>query len=323
METAEKNDSEMENAKIESSEPERAEMENPEADGSETESSETGGSKSEAGEPESLESQDPELENSETEITEAKAPQLDALEPDSAKKGPNIFQRILLWTAIVISSIFLLLGLAGVIGVWAVNTPTTETILAILAPIDNTVQRLEAVAGEAGAALAEVSTSLGEADQRVQDLGAGLAETNLVVEALNRILDADVEQRVSQARQGVRSIYDTVVAVEETIEAINAIPFLNVEVPGSTEINDIRTSMEEMALSAAELRAESQRRREERAENFAEAICAPWPGRRAHRRNTGQGASLDRYRLHHRHLTAGLVDVLARSGHRLVLADSA
>jgi uncharacterized coiled-coil protein SlyX len=137
------------------------------------------------------------------------------------------------------------------------------------------LQRLEIVAGEAGATLAEVSTSLEDADQRVQDLGAGLAETNLVVEALNRILDVDVEQKVSQARQGVRSLYDTVVAVEETIAALNAIPFLNVEVPGSTEINDIRTGMEEMAVSAAELREESQQRQEDRAENLVEAISAP------------------------------------------------
>ena len=275
METSEKNDSEMENAELEGAEPESAEVESPEADDYKTESLASEASESEAGESESIESDASDMEGAEAQIEETKASELDASEPEPEKKGPNTFQRILLWAAIVIGSIFSLLGLAGVIGVWAVNTPVTETILAILTPIDNTLQRLETVTGEAGAALAEVSTSLEDADQRVQDLGAGLAETNLVVEALNRILDADVEQKVSQARQGVRSIYDTVVAVEETIAAINAIPFLNVEVPGSTEINDIRTGMEEMAVSAAELREESQQRREDRAENFVEAISAP------------------------------------------------
>ena len=243
METPEKNDSELDDAEIEGTEPENSEIESPEVDDSETESLTASESEPEAGEPEDIESEDSDVESTETGIAVAKDSELDTSEQDSEKKGPNIFQRILLWAAIVVASIFLLLGLAGVIGVWAVNTPVTETILAILTPIDNTLQRLEAVAGEAGAALAEVSTSLEDADQRVQDLGAGLAETNLVVEALNRILDTDVEQKVSQARQGVRSIYDTLVAVEETIAAINAIPLLNVEVPGSTEINDIRTGM--------------------------------------------------------------------------------
>jgi hypothetical protein len=275
METPEKNDSEMENAEIEGAETESADMESPEPDASKAESLETEGSESEAEELEGVDEEASDPESTGSEVTETKARELDASEPETEKKGLNIFQRILLYAAIVVGSIFMLLGLAGVVGVWVANTPVTETVLAILAPIDNTLQRLETVAGEAGLALSEVSTSLGDADQRVQDLGAGLAETSVVAEALNLIFDVDVEQGVNKAGDSIRSIYDTLVAIEETIEAINNIPLLNIEVPGSTEIAAIRTGMEEMAVSAAELREESQGRREDRAENLVEAISAP------------------------------------------------
>lgn len=237
--------------------------------------------------PESQEEAAPAIESqaeqSETSAVEAQEPvdeepqviEAKVSEPAGESKTLNVFQRVLLWVAIVIGGLFFLLGLAGIIGVWAVNTPVTNTLLAILQPIDNTLQRLEVFSGEAASALSEASASLDDADQRVAELGQGVAETNLVREALSQILDVDLEQEVSDARQSARSIYDTVVAVEETVNAINAIPFVSVEVPGSSEIATIRTGMEEMAVSADELRQENQRRREERAENLVSAISTP------------------------------------------------
>ncbi len=274
----------MESPETEKPESENSETEIPEIGAVETESSaaevsETGASEPEAPDAEAQETEVSELEASELGASETETLKADVSEdiskPTEVKTGPNIFQRILLWAAIVVSAIFLLLGLAGIVGVWVANTPATNTVLAILEPIDNSLQRLEVAAGEAGAALDEVSMSLDDADQRIQELGAGLAETNLVAEALSRILDVDVGPRVGTARENIRSIYDTVVAVEETINAINAMPLVRVEVPGSTEMANIRTGMEDMADSAAELREETQQRREERAENLVDAIATP------------------------------------------------
>ena len=280
--------SEQENPELEASETEATEMETPETEAPDAKAEETAADETAANEAEAEVVEVDETKADEAaaddaavdEAGEAAGKEVEVVETDASKparenKGLNIVKRILLYAAIVISAVFLLLGLAGVIGVWVVNTPATETFLAILEPIDNTLQRLEGIAGEAGVALSEVSTSLGDADQRVQELGAGLAETNLVAEALNRIFDVDVGQKLTKAGEGVRSIYDTVVAVEETINAINAIPLLNIEVPGSTEIAAIRTGMEEMAVSVDELREETQRRREDRADNLVEAISTP------------------------------------------------
>jgi len=199
----------------------------------------------------------------------------EASSPANENKQPGILKKLLLWAAIVIAALFLLLGLASIIGVWAVNTPVTSTILAVLEPIDNTLQRLEVVSGEVGTALSDVSGSLDEADQRMKELGAGLAETNLAKEALTRILDVDLEQKASTASEGIRSLYDTVVAVEETINAVNAIPFVNIEVPGSEEMATIRTTMEEASASVQEIRQANQQRREERAENLVTALSTP------------------------------------------------
>jgi len=260
----------MATSKEENTESEEPELEEAETEVSGAEAVETG---VESSEPEGLAAETIETAASEdlgAEVTKEVAPV-----PAEETTEPGILQKLLLWVAIVIAAVFLLLGLGAVVGVWAVNTPVTNTVLAVLQPIDNTLQRLEVVSGEVGTALSDALASLDEADQRVQELGTGLAETNLVKEALTRILDVDLEQKVGKASDGIRSLYDTVVAVEETINAINAIPFLSIEVPGSEEMANIRTGMEEMAASAQELRQENQQRREERAENLVAAISTP------------------------------------------------
>jgi len=197
------------------------------------------------------------------------------MEAGYEKKEVPIFKRILLYAAIVISIIFLLLGLAGIIGGWVINKPVTDTIQAVLISFDTALQRMEEVSVNAGAALSETSAALETADQRVQEAGEELADTNLILEAVSLIVGEDIEPNTDRVRDNFVAIYDTVVAIEEAIEAISSIPFVNLEIPGSEEIASIRTGMEEIAAGVAELKDEIQQRREERAENLVEAIGTP------------------------------------------------
>lgn len=224
---------------------------------------------------ESKEAEPTEVDKAEVETTEEVTGEEETLEVEKQKDGPSIFKRILLYAAMVISVIFLLLGLAGIIGVWAINTPATETILAILEPIDLALQRMELASNRAGVALSEASVALEDADQRVQEMGETVAETSLIREAIFRIVDEDVQQKVVETGENIRALYDTLGAIEEAIQAFNAIPFVGIEVPGSEEIAAVRTGMEEIATSTAELSIEIQQRREERAENLVERLNAP------------------------------------------------
>ncbi len=197
------------------------------------------------------------------------------VEVEVQKNKVPIFKRILLYVAIVISVLFLLLGLAGIVGGWAINKPVTETIQTVLISFDTALTRMEEVSINAGAALSETSAALETADQRVQAAGEELADTNLLLEVLSRIVGEDIEPNTGRARDSFVSIYDTVAAIEEAIAAINNIPFIDLEIPGSEEIASIRTGMEEIALGVTELKDEIQQRREDRAENLVEAISTP------------------------------------------------
>ena len=175
----------------------------------------------------------------------------------------STFKRILLYAAMVISVIMLLLGLAGVIGAWTVNTPVTETILAVLAPINAALGRVESISAETVAALTQVSDSLEAADQRVQDLGSTATETNIIVTAVSEIVGEDVQPKIEEAGANIRAVYDTLGAIEEAMQSFNAIPFVGVDVPGSEEITRLRTGMEETALAVSDSVEELQQKKEE------------------------------------------------------------
>ena len=295
METPEADDKELETpeaedeetTEVEASEPEEpaeetADVEDQEAEPPEPEESAEKPAEAEDQEAESSEPEEPEKEPAETEDQELEEPTeeiIDAVdkdvEPAVQEERVPIFKQILFYAAIAISGIFLLISLLGIIGGWVINTPTTEAALAVLTSFDDALQRMEEASINANAALAELSTGLENADQKIQEAGEELADTNLLLEVISRITDQEIQPNMTQTRDNIRSIYDTVLAIEQAIATINAIPFIDIEIPGEEEISSIRTGMEEMAVAVTDLREEVQQRREDRAENLVEIFSAP------------------------------------------------
>jgi len=275
METTEPEVEEPESTEAESTETETAEAESTEPEVAEVESTEPEVAEVETTEAEPAEAETTKLESAEAETTDTETTEPQDTKLEDQKTKVPIFKRILLYAAMVISVLFLLLSLAGIIGGWALNKPATEAALTVLTSFDNALQRIEEASAKTGAALSEISTALDDADQQIQEAGEELADTNLLLEVISLLIGEDIEPNTDQAGESIRSIYDTVLAIEEAIAAINAIPFLNIEIPGEEEIASIRTGMEEMAVAVSELKEEVQQRREDRAENLVEAISAP------------------------------------------------
>jgi len=175
----------------------------------------------------------------------------------------------------VISIIMLLLGLAGIIGAWTINTPATETVLEVLAPINTALQRVESISHETVTALTEVSAALDNAEKRVQERGSEVTESNIALDAISKIVGEDVRPKIDKAGDNIRAVYDTLGAIEETIQAINAIPFIDVEVPGSEEITQIRTGMEETALTVSDLAEELQQKKADTVAKAVDKVTEP------------------------------------------------
>ena len=114
-----------------------------------------------------------------------------------------------------------------------------------------------------GAVLQEVSTKVVEAEQALSDIVDEVAEADIAVEALSRIFDTDIQSGVETVKGNVLAVYDTLGLIQETIESINEIPFVDLEIPGAEELGQVRGGMEEVAARTDEISNSIEQRKTE------------------------------------------------------------
>jgi methyl-accepting chemotaxis protein len=137
---------------------------------------------------------------------------------------------------LVLSVIFFLVSLGGLVGIWVYNQPLTERVLTL---IETTSQDLD------GAALAiELSRTELISAQAQLDLLQAILETLGInaEEDLNRLADivGRVEDTLSpvldRVSGGIGTLRESLLTIKETLERINELPLINIEVPGIEEI---------------------------------------------------------------------------------------
>lgn len=133
---------------------------------------------------------------------------------------------------LVLSVIFFLVSLGGLVSIWVYNQPLTERALTL---IETTSQDLE------GAALAiELSRTELISAQAQLDLLQAILETLGInaEEDLNRLADivGRVEDTLSpvldRVSGGIGALRESLLTIRDTLERINELPLVNIEIPG-------------------------------------------------------------------------------------------
>ena len=162
------------------------------------------------------------------------------MEQDRNNKAKRIIGLILL----ILSVIFFLISLAGLIGIWVYNQPLTERALTT---IETTSDDLE------GAALAiELSKAELISAQAQIDLLQAILETLGVnaAEDLNRLADivSKVEDTLTPVldsfASGISTLRDSLLTIKDTLETINQLPLVNIQVPGIEAIEEGANQLE-------------------------------------------------------------------------------
>ncbi|MCP4198365.1 MAG: hypothetical protein GY762_14540 [Proteobacteria bacterium] len=187
----------------------------------------------------------------------------------------STFKRVLLYAGMVISIVMLVLAAAALIGTWVVNTPATEKVLGIVVPITETLQGVERLSSETGVALDGISAGFVQAEQRVEEIGDEVNEANVAVEAISALVGEDITPKLDATREGVRSIYDTLSAIQGAVQSFNAMPFLDLELPGDEELGQALTGMEEIVVQVQDLNEALQNRKEEIVSGAVDQVSQP------------------------------------------------
>jgi archaellum component FlaC len=161
--------------------------------------------------------------------------------------------RFIAWVIIVVVVVSILLAAMAIAGSWLVNQRITSEIQYILSGIqtglsvlENSLQRLDAALSNSRDL---VQTILSTADQ----LGARIEEGSPVLDLLTKTVNEDLVSKINAARETVIAIRDAVTAFNAALEAVNAIPFI--DVPTLTDqLQMVSDRLADLALVVQELR---------------------------------------------------------------------
>jgi len=153
-----------------------------------------------------------------------------------AVDNKNRIKPIIGLVLLVLSVIFFVVSLGGLIGIWVYNQPLTERALTL---IENTSQDLEGAAAAIELSKAELISARAQLDLLqaiLEALGINAEEDlNRLADIVGRVEDT-LTPVLDSVAGGISTLREALLTIKETLERINELPLVNIEVPGIDSI---------------------------------------------------------------------------------------
>ncbi|WP_374687618.1 hypothetical protein [Promineifilum sp.] len=162
---------------------------------------------------------------------------------------------ILAVIAVILAVVGVVLSGAGIYYSWALNGPATETLTGVLSSAARGLTAADRALTRATDGLGRAETAVSTVEGAALAVGETLVETDLAFALLERTVGDTLFPAVAAAHETLRTTAEMVVAFNDSLEAVNRLPF--VEVPTLTE---------ELGVAADQLAAAQQRIADVRAE---------------------------------------------------------
>ena len=136
------------------------------------------------------------------------------------------FGRILAYSVIVTSVISMLISVAGVIGVWSTFTPLVSSLTQIANVAETGLKTADEALTKIDSLVTALQQSMVEVQQTAEQLRTQVQTPGALVELLLSQLSDDVRPKVEAALVSLQRVRDAAVSVNETVQAVNKLPFL-------------------------------------------------------------------------------------------------
>ncbi len=163
------------------------------------------------------------------------------------------FKRILAGIVIAVSILGIILCLSGIIGVWVINTPLTESFTGALADVeivlDFSLDRLT----RANTEMAGVQDILSNLEEKVTEAGENLTENSPTLTFLSNTVGTELKPKIEMTAEVIGTLRETIVSVNSTLENANSIPFVSVPTLPMEQLTAIDQQMQEMVTAVKTL----------------------------------------------------------------------
>lgn len=164
-------------------------------------------------------------------------------------------KRIVAVIVMILSVLVLALSVAAVIGAWAINGPVTDSILGILTSVESTVHVADTTISNFSARIDQAQAVVNEIEDRVVALGQEANPSELVVNLISEIVDRDLQPIIEDMRETIRSIEDLANGIKTTIEALNSLPFVSLQIPALDKVLEVAETVSTLSTKVEELQA--------------------------------------------------------------------
>ena len=140
-------------------------------------------------------------------------------------------RKILSGTLIVLSSILLMLSLVGIWAAWYYNQPLTSEITARLGDIDDELSQAQRALQDAQVELERALRIVDAAEKALEDFSEQTAVAKEFLDTVTGVLDKTITPGLEASKEKIDQAQKTLDDLRASIEKINLIPFVNLEVP--------------------------------------------------------------------------------------------
>ena len=165
-------------------------------------------------------------------------------------------KRITAVILMIVSVLLTILLVVGIVGVWVVRGEATHAVTALSQGVEQgltiTLDRLSRLDGQ----LVQAETRTQELEQNAARVGDNAAENQLVLTAIQQTVGDQLVPIIERIQESVSAVADLVRSANQSIQALNALPFVSIEVPGAEQIGKLSARSDELNAAAQDLRTQ-------------------------------------------------------------------
>jgi X-X-X-Leu-X-X-Gly heptad repeat protein len=140
----------------------------------------------------------------------------------------RLLKRILAVVVMILSVLLIVLCVVGIVGNWMANKALTDATVQVLTRADTILGRTEQALTRLDTAVGNARDRLDAFDEEVANAGENFVENPVILTALAERLDLGIGPAVDEVRGTVGTIRETALAVQNTVETLNALPFVSI-----------------------------------------------------------------------------------------------
>ena len=148
-------------------------------------------------------------------------------------------RKILSGTLIVLSSALLVLSLAGIGATWYYNDPLTTEAVSRLSEIETELAQTQIALRDARVELERTLRIVDSAEQTLEALSDELEQAKRLFDEFDKTLGNSLIPGLESSRERLTRVKANLEDLRTTLEEINALPFLNLNLPGDEMLGNL------------------------------------------------------------------------------------